>query len=137
MALSANRQVDRYVDQELRSYQVATNAHVYKGGFVGLDSNGYARALQAGDVCVGLAYEECDNTGGSNGDKAVRTYTQGDFLHALASAALTNIGAAVYASDDETLTLTSTSNSLVGVCVDCPESNKIILRLNPGCSVAT
>ncbi len=137
MALSANREVDRYVDQELRSYQAAASAHVYKGGFVGLDSNGYARALAAGDVCVGLAYEECDNSDGSDGDKSVRVYTQGDFLHALSSVALTNIGDAVYASDDQTLTFTSTDNSLVGVCVDRPEANKIILRLSPHHTVAS
>jgi len=72
MALSANREVDRYVDQELRSYQVATGAHVYKGGFVGLNASGYVRALAAGDRCAGLAYEEADNTSGLNGDVAVR-----------------------------------------------------------------
>ena len=137
MALSANREVDRYVDQELRSYQAAASAHVYKGGFVGLDSSGYARALAAGDVCVGLAYEECDNSDGSDGNRSVRVYMQGDFLHALSSAALTNIGEAVYASDDETLTFTSTDNSLVGVCVDRPEANKIILRLSPHHTVAS
>ncbi|MFQ6048081.1 MAG: capsid cement protein [Phycisphaerae bacterium] len=137
MALSANRDVDRYVDQELRSYLVAGGAHVYKGGFVGLDANGYARALQAADQCVGLAYEECDNSAGSDGDKQVRVYTQGDFLHALSGAALTNIGGAVYASDDETLSFTATGNSLVGVCVDRPEANKIILRLDPHHSVSS
>ena len=136
MALSGNREVDRYVDQELRSYLVAADEHIYKGGFVGLDGSGYARALQAGDVCVGLAYEECDNDGGGTGERRVRVYTQGDFLHGLSGAALTDIGAAVYASDDETLTLTGTNNSLVGVCVDRPEANRIILRLEPRHSVA-
>jgi hypothetical protein len=136
MALSANREVDRYVDQELRSFQVAASAHVYKGGFVGLNS-GYARALTASDQCVGIAYEEGDNSSGSAGDITVRVYTQGDFLHTLSGAALTNIGDAVYASADDTLTFTSSGNSLVGVCTDVPETNKIILRVNPFNSVAS
>ena len=136
MALTANREVDRYVDQELRSFQVAASGHVYKGGFVGL-SSGYARALAGGDQCVGVAYEEGDNSSGSAGDISVRVYTQGDFLHSLSGAALTNIGDAVYASADDTLTFTSTANSLVGVCIDVPESNKIILRLTPFHAVAT
>jgi len=131
MALSANREVDRYVDQELRSYPVAQGAHIYKGGFVGLDSNGYARALVAGDQAVGLAYEEVDNSGGSDGAASVRVFTQGDFLHDLSGAARTNIGDAIYASADDTLTLTSTGNSLIGVCVDVPESGKVILRIDP------
>ncbi len=40
MALTANRDVDHYIDQELRSFQVAASAHLYKGGFVGLTSGG-------------------------------------------------------------------------------------------------
>ncbi|MBN1344511.1 MAG: hypothetical protein JXQ73_17610 [Phycisphaerae bacterium] len=135
MALTANRDVDRYVDQELRSFKLAAGAHVFKGGLVGL-SGGYARALAAGDQCVGIAHEEADNSSGSAGAVAGRVYTQGDFLHALSGAAVTNIGDPVYASADDTLTLTASGNSLVGVCVDAPESGKIILRLNPFNAVA-
>ncbi len=136
MALTANRDVDHFVDQEVRRYPVGADAQVYKGGFVGLDANRYARALVAGDACVGLAYEQVDNTGGANGDRHVRVYTQGDFLLALAGAARTDIGKAVYASDDGTLTLTATANSLVGVCVDVPTAGQIILRLDPYHAVA-
>ena len=131
MALSENREVDHFVDQELRRYPVAADAVVYKGGLVGLDSNGNGRALTAGDVCVGLAYEEVDNTDGVDGEKHVRVYTLGDFMLALSGAARTDIGKAVYASDDATLTFTATSNSLVGVCVDVPATGQIILRLDP------
>ena len=35
MALTANQEVDRLVDQELRQYGLRASAHVYKGGFVG------------------------------------------------------------------------------------------------------
>jgi hypothetical protein len=136
MALSANRDVDHYVDQELRSYAVAAGAVVYRGAFVGRNSSGYVRGLVAGDQCVGLAYEQVNNAAGSNADGYVRAFTEGDFLHALAGAALTNIGDPVYASADDTLTFTASGNSLVGVCVDVPETNKIILRLNPYHTVA-
>ena len=136
MALTANREVNRYVDQELRSYPVKANTHVYKGGLVSLDASGYARPLNAGDQAVGLAYEEMNNTSATDGQVSVRVFTQGDFVHALQGALRTNIGDAVYASDDETLTFTSTDNSLVGVCVDRPAANEIILRLNLYYSVA-
>ncbi len=79
MALTANREVDHYIDQELRSFQVAASAQLYKGGFVGLTSGGYARPLTAGDPIVGIAYEEMDNSSGADGDVAVRVYTLGDF----------------------------------------------------------
>ena len=129
MALTANRDVDHYVDQELRSLQVAAGAHIYKGAFVGL-SSGYARPLVAGDRFVGIAYEEMDNTGGAAGAQSVRLYTLGDFGHALSGAAVTNIGSPVYASADNTLTFTSTSNSYVGYAVDVLATGEIILRLD-------
>ena len=68
MALTANQEVDRLVDQELRQYGLTASAHVYKGGFVGLAIDGYVRAFVAGDLFLGLAYEEGDNTSGANGD---------------------------------------------------------------------
>ena len=131
MALTANREVDRYVDQELRSYPIKGSTHVYKGSLVGLDANGYARPLTAGDQAVGLAYEEANNTSVNDGAEDLRVFTQGDFVHALQGAQRSNIGDAVYASDEETLTFTVTGNSLVGVCVDRPATDQIILRLNP------
>jgi hypothetical protein len=130
MALTANRELDRYVDQELRRYGVAASAHVFKGGFVGLNASGYARALTAGDRCLGIAYEEADNTSGSNGDATVRVFTLGDFQHTLTGAAVTDIGKPVYASDDATLTLTGANNSFVGWVVDRPAANTVVVRLN-------
>ncbi len=36
MALTANSEVDHYIDQELRSFQVAAAKQVFKGALVGL-----------------------------------------------------------------------------------------------------
>ncbi len=130
MALTANREVDHYVDQELRSLQVAASKHIYKGALVGLSSGGYAQPLVAGDLCVGIAYEDMDNSSGSAGDKSVRLYTLGDFGHALSGASVADIGSAVYASADDTLTLTATANSYVGTVIDVPTGGEIILRLD-------
>lgn len=130
MTLTANRDVDHYIDQELRSFAVAGTKRIYKGAFLSFDANGYVEPLVAGNKCVGLAYEEIDNTSGADGDKSVRAYTLGDFAHALAGAALTDIGSAVYASADDVLTLTGTANMYVGHAIDVPSGGNIILRLN-------
>lgn len=130
MALTANREVDHYIDQELRSLRVAADTHVYKGGLLGLTSGGYAQPLSAGDLFAGIAYEEVDNSGGAAGDTSVRIYTLGDFGHALSGAGASNIGDAVYASADDTLTFTSTANSYVGHAIDVPVTGEIILRLD-------
>src|SRR5438094_563847 len=124
MSLSANRDLPRFVDQELRSLKVKAAVHIYKGGFVGIDrASGYARPLSAGDSFAGVAYEEADNSSGSNGDVACRVYTQGDFQSVLTSAAITDIGKPMFASDDGTLTFAGGgAASYVGRCVDVPSS---------------
>lgn len=132
MALTANRNVDHYVDQELRSFAVAASAHIYKGALVGLTTGGYARALSAGDPFVGVAYEEADNNEGTDGAIRVRVYTTGDFAHALSGATVAHIGRPVFASADDTLTFTADGNSYVGQVENVPASNEIILRIDPG-----
>lgn len=132
MALTANREVDHYIDQELRSFQVVASVHVYKGAFVGLTSGGYARPLTAGDAFVGMAYEEKDNSSGANGDLSVRVYTLGDFGHTLTGAAVTDIGRPVFSSADDTLTFTGAGNTYVGIVQDRIASNEIILRIDSG-----
>ncbi len=130
MVLAANREVDHYIDQELRALQVAASKHVYKGAFVGLATAGYAQPLTAGDPVIGIAYEDIDNSAGSNGDKSVRVYTFGDFGHALSGAAIADIGRPVFASADDTLSFTANGNSYVGIVQDVPSSGNIILRLD-------
>ena len=135
MALSANREVDHYVDQELRTFQAA-NEHIYKGALVSFESGGYAAPLTAGEVFAGIAYAECDNSAGSDGDLSVKVYTVGDFSHALSGATIANIGEACYASDDGTLTLTSTDNTFVGYVVDVPASGTVIVRIQPFATIS-
>lgn len=130
MALSANREVDHYVDQELRSFQVGAGKHIYKGAFVGLASDGYAQPLTAGDACVGVAYEEGDNSSGQDGDNSVRVFTVGDFGLTLSGATVASIGQVVFASDDATLTFDPDGNSFVGYVQDVVTANEVVLRLD-------
>ncbi len=132
MALTANRNVDHYIDQQLRTFAVAGSTHVYKGALVGLKADGYVRGLVAGDPFIGIAYEEIDNSSGSDGDKSVRVYTQGDFGHALSGAAITDIGRPLFASADDTLTFAGEGNSYVGIVEDFLATSEIMLRLDAG-----
>lgn len=132
MALTTNRHVDHYVDQELRSLAVGAAKHVFRGGFVGLASSGYAQPLIAGDAFAGISYEECDNSAGAAAAKSVRVYTQGDFQLTLAGATVAHIGRPVFASADDALTFTANGNSCVGVVQDVPTAGEIILRLAVG-----
>ena len=130
MALSANREVDRYVDQELRSYPVAASTHVYKGALVTLNASGFAEALGAGNRFAGLAYEEADNSSGADSDLRVRVFTLGDFGHTLTGATVADVGRAVYADADDTLTFAPGGNTFVGYVKDWVTTHEIIVRLD-------
>ncbi len=134
MAITANRELSRYVDQELRTFPVAASARIYKGALVGVDrTSGFARNLVAGDLFAGVAYEEIDNTaGGAGGEQFVRLYTQGDFVLPIAGATQAWAGAPVYATDNET---TSAANQLggsyCGILVAHLGNNQGIVRILP------
>ncbi len=126
MTLSANRNVDRFIDNELRSLKVLATTHIYKGALLGF-SSGYVRPLVAGDEFAGVAYEEVNNTG-SSGDKSVRVFPDAYFSHALVGADEAHNKSAVYASADDTLTYTPTANSFVGWQVCLLAANTILVH---------
>ncbi len=53
MALSANLEVDHYVDQQLRLFKAA-DEHIYKGALVSFESTGYAAPLTAAELFAGI-----------------------------------------------------------------------------------
>ncbi|MEK6674831.1 MAG: hypothetical protein AABZ47_04155 [Planctomycetota bacterium] len=130
MPLTVNRDVDHYVDLELRTLPVAAAKHIYKGGFIGSNSAGYAQPLVAGDPFAGIAYEEADNTTGAAGAMTVRVYTFGDFGHALSGATIAHMGRPVFASADNTLTFDGAGQSYLGFVQDVPANGQIVLRID-------
>jgi len=132
MTLSSDSNVNRYIDQQLRTLAVKALAVIYRGALVGLDRLcGCARPLQAADQFQGLAYEKCDNAAGADGGREVTIFTEGDFEFALAGATKTAIGRPVFATDDNTLTFAGGSASYVGRIVDVPAAGSIIVRIDP------
>jgi hypothetical protein len=133
MALTANRDLKRYVDQELRSYAVAASQHIWKGALLGIErSTGYVRNLVAGDVFAGVAYEEMDNSSGSGAAKNVRLYTQGDFILTVNNATQALAGSLVFALDSETTGLTSSQGaSHCGMLLGMVSASQGIVRIDP------
>jgi len=128
MALSADAEVDRK-DGELISIPCAVS-HIYKGSFLGA-SSGYARALTAGDVFLGISYEEKDNSAGSAGDLSVRAWRRGVFLLTGSGFTQGTVGSVIYASDDATVTTTAGSNSKIGRCVGYYSATQIWVDIDP------
>lgn len=105
-------------NQQYNSYSMIASDIIYKGAAVGDNGSGYARPLVAGDPFYGFAQGQVDNSTGAAGAKRIWTNTEG--LIQLDVATVTgvgDIGDKVYASDDNTFTKVSTSNTLIGIIV--------------------
>ena len=104
-----------YQTGDIEEYPVIASDIIYEGAAVGENASGYARPLVAGDVFLGFAEQQVNNSAGSAGDKTVRVVTRGRIKASVGSLAITdNDRVAVYMSDDNTFTKTSTSNSKIG-----------------------
>jgi hypothetical protein len=91
---------------------------IYEGAAVGENGSGYFRPLVAADPFAGFALCKADNSAGAAGAVNVRVRTRGRaILSVTGVTAVTDEGSTVYASDDDTFTLTSTSNTAIGKVV--------------------
>lgn len=92
---------------------------IYEGAAVGIVvGTGHARPLVAGDKFAGFAQTKCDNSLGAAAALNVKVIRKGVAVLAVTSVAITNIGALVYATDDDTFALTtSPTSSLIGKVV--------------------
>lgn len=111
--LSADKPRDFY-EGDIREYPVIASDIIFGGAAVGDNGSGYSRPLQAGDPFRGFAEQKVDNSSGSAGDKYVRVKTRGKIRLPISSLAITDVGKDVYASDDDTFTLTQGSNTRIG-----------------------
>ena len=102
-------------EKHLNSIGAVASDIIYEGAAVGDNASGYGRPLVAGDTFRGMCKKRCDNSAGSAGDKNIELIDEGVvILNVVGVTALTDRGATVYASDDDTFTLSSTNNSSIG-----------------------
>ena len=89
---------------------------IYAGAAVGeSSSSGTARPLVAADTFLGFAVGKADNSSGSASDITVRLRKKGTVkIPVTGAASAADVGATVYADDDNAFTLTSSSNSSIG-----------------------
>lgn len=103
-----------YYEGVFHEFPVIASDVIYGGAAVGDNGSGYARPLEAGDPFRGFAEQKADNATGSAGDIDVRTKTRGMIKLPITSLAIDDVGKDVYASDDDTFTLTQGSNTRIG-----------------------
>lgn len=92
---------------------VKASSTIYQGSMLG-SSSGAARALVGGDAFMGFAMESATG-GGTDGAVQVRRRAKGLVVKPVTGVdGIDDIGKAVYAANDNDLTLASTGGSLMG-----------------------
>lgn len=115
MATLASNKLRDYQMGDKEEYPVIASDIIYQGAAVGENGSGYARPLVAADPFLGFAEAKADNSTGAAGAINVNVKKSGNIVLPISGLAITaNDRPAVYASDDDTFTLTATSNSLIG-----------------------
>jgi hypothetical protein len=114
MALSANviRNYRADVAPEFVDVPVKASTHIYAGEACTDDSgNGVADTLTASESFLGFAEFEADNTSGAVGAINVKLRVKGTLkdVSVTGASGRTDYGVAVYMSDDNTFTLTSST----------------------------
>lgn len=115
LAADVARKYEAGVEPVLNDLAIIASDIVYEGAAVGDNGSGYARPFVVSDPFWGFAERKCDNSAGSAGDKNVRLVQKGAIVLTVAGAsAVTDIGLAVYATDDATFTLTASGATQIG-----------------------
>ena len=101
---------------DAQEYPVVATDIIYEGSAVGENASGYARPLVAGDPFLGFAMRKADNSAGVAGAIGVEVKRRGQIQLPVAgaTAVTANDRPLVYASDDDTFTLTASTNSIIG-----------------------
>lgn len=106
---------------------------IYQGALVKHNAAGYIApaAAESGAVFAGVAYERVDNSSGAAGDKMVRVIKMGTFLLTGSGFTQANVGASVYASDDQTISTTQGTNEQeVGKIVKFVSATQVWVKID-------
>lgn len=114
MATLAADKPRSYYEGDSHDFAVIAADIIYQGAAVGDNASGYARPLVAGDPFRGFAAETVDNAAGAVAAKSVRCKRAGLISLPISALAITDVGKDVYASDDDTFTLTQSTNTRIG-----------------------
>lgn len=111
--LSANKVRD-FEMEGFAEYPVVATDIIYAGAAVSLTS-GNARPLNTSDTFVGFCMAKADNASGSAGDINVTVRTKGKIkLSVTGVTGVGDVGSDVYATDDDTFTLTASGGLAIG-----------------------
>lgn len=127
--------VDRSRSYELGDYNdqpVVASDIIYEGAAVGNNGTNAFRPLVAGDEFAGFAEARADNSAGAAGAIRVRVRSRGRVQLPITSFDVADVNKPVYASDDDTFSLTETTSSHVGRAVRFVATGSCIVEFDAG-----
>lgn len=114
MATLAKNKVREFEMDGFAEYPVVASDIIYAGAAVSLNS-GNARPLNTSDTFVGFAMAQADNASGAAGAINVTVRTKGKIKLAVTGVTgVGDVGSDVYATDDDTFTLTASGGKAIG-----------------------
>lgn len=132
-AVGTTLAVDKSRDFELGDFNdvpVIASDIIYEGAAVGDNGTNAFRPLTAGDRFAGFAVAQADNSAGAAGAINARVRRKGRVQLPIASIDVTDLGKPVYASDDNTFTLTESTNSHIGKAVRFVATGTVIVAFD-------
>jgi len=101
---------------------------LYRGAAVGLEvASGYARSLVPTDKFLGFAEDNVDASDLADGEKTIRIKKRGSIVLEITGVTLADGGKAVYATDDNTFTLSNTGSVYVGQISRFEGNEKVVV----------
>jgi hypothetical protein len=97
------------------SVPIAANTRVYEGMAISVGADGYGKPLSAGERFIGFALQRCENANGQAGEKNIRILGKGAVVLNVPGLTANDVAKAVYATADNSFTLTKAANSRIGV----------------------
>lgn len=106
---------------------------IYGGAAVGIvKASGHARPLTSVDLFAGFALRQCDNSTGAAAAKNVKVVRAGIATLPVTGAVITDVGANVYAQDDDAFSFIGTSGVFVGKVVRFVSSGIVDVQFDAG-----
>lgn len=133
MAAATAARNGRQKAADLKNHKMPATQQIWKHTLLSARvADGYtypARSGTATDSFQGVA-SESKLSGAVAGADEILVHKEGEFEFAGAGFAQTDVGAAVYASDDSTVTKTSANNQLVGYITEFISATRVRVRIN-------
>lgn len=133
MATMTTDAVRAIVPGDLNDFPVIASDIIYGGAAVGIvKASGHARPLTSADLFGGFAQRQVDNSTGAAADKAVRVIRSGIVTLPVSGAVITDVGAHVWATDDDTFVFHGSGGVYIGQAVRFVSSGIVDVQFDAG-----